>query len=72
MIIERESDGRDKQRSNALASFVREQFDYDADVRFQQIDLRSKLLDLFVDVPINIRDYIHGERSTRRRTSGVD
>ena len=63
LLIEHASDGRDKQRSNALAAFVREQFEYDTDVRFQQIDLRNKLLDLFIDVPINIReDYPDEER----------
>ncbi len=39
-------------RETVLRAFLRDQFSKDADVRFRQIDLQNKLLDLFIDVPI--------------------
>ena len=46
-----------ERRTHALRAFVRDQFEFDMDVRFKQIDMQNKLLDLFMDVPINLREY---------------
>lgn len=54
-IIERGLTEDAARRTNAIRAFVREQFESDTDVRFKQIDLQNKLLDLFVDVPIDNR-----------------
>ena len=37
----------------AIRAFLREQYENDQEVRFKQIELQNKLLDLFVDVPIS-------------------
>ncbi len=45
--------GDDKQRRTAaILAFLRAQFDMDSEIRFKQIELQNKLLDLFVDIPI--------------------
>lgn len=43
-----------RRREAAILGFLQAQYDLDSEVKFKQIDLQSKLLDLFVDVPINI------------------
>jgi hypothetical protein len=45
-----------ERRSTAIRSFLRAQYVQDEDVRFKQVDLQNKLLDLFIDVPIAFRD----------------
>jgi len=51
-------------RTNAIRAAVRTQFDRDENVRFKQIDLQNRLLDLFIDVPMTVRD-----RPTQRKRS---
>src|SRR5215813_5256185 len=38
--------------SSAIRAFVKDQFDKDQEVRFKQVDLQNKLLDLYIDVPV--------------------
>lgn len=45
-----------ERRTSAIRTFVRTQYDEDEEVRFKQIELQNKLLDLFVDVPIGSDD----------------
>lgn len=40
-----------ERRANAIRAFVSEQFDADQVVKFKQVDLQNRLLDLFIDVP---------------------
>lgn len=40
-----------ERRTSAIKSFVRAQYENDQEVRFKQIELQNKLLDLFIDVP---------------------
>jgi hypothetical protein len=44
------SEGKER-RTNAIRSFVEAQYEKDEEVRFKQIELQNKLLDLFIDVP---------------------
>ena len=45
-----------ERRNSSLRAFLRTQYDYDEEVRFKQVELQNKLLDLFIDVPISFRD----------------
>ena len=54
IILERSLTEDAARRTTAIRLFLREQYDDDTDVRFRQIDLQNKLLDLFIDVPINL------------------
>ena len=40
-----------ERRTTAIRSFVQAQYENDEEVRFKQIELQNKLLDLFIDVP---------------------
>lgn len=52
-----------QRRSDAIKIFIRAQYLQDQDVRFKQVELQNKLLDLFVDVPIG---FAHSYSSDRR------
>ena len=42
-------------RTTTIKTFLRGQYDHDTDVRFKQVELQNELLDLFIDVPIDLR-----------------
>jgi hypothetical protein len=44
-----------ERRTSAIRRFVAGQYEREEDVKFKQVDLQNKLLDLFVDVPISTR-----------------
>jgi hypothetical protein len=52
LVFEATSQTDWERRYNAIRAFLRDQFEEDSEVRFKQIDLRTALLDLYVDVPI--------------------
>ena len=66
VLVERDRTEEERRRILALKAFIREQFEFDKDVRFKQVDLQARLLDLFVDVPINLRDSDHRIRGLRQ------
>ena len=41
-----------ERRLDAMKAFLRSQYRQDQDIRFKQVELQNRLLDLFVDVPI--------------------
>jgi len=43
-----------ERRLNALRAFLASQFDDDVEVKFKQVELHNKLLDLFVDLPFRV------------------
>lgn len=54
LLLER-PDAQSAQRFNALRAFLAEQFTEDREVKFKQVELQNKLLDLFVDLPFSLR-----------------
>ncbi|WP_354059462.1 hypothetical protein [Bradyrhizobium sp. RT6a] len=55
-ILVESTKGQDHtRRTNALKSFLADQYEEDVDVKFKQIELHNKLLDLFIDLPFRIR-----------------
>jgi hypothetical protein len=61
-IIEAGLSEHRERRSATLRAFLRHQYDQDEQVRFKQVELQNRLLDLFIDVPINLGD----KQATRR------
>jgi hypothetical protein len=62
----------DKQRrASAVRAFVTNQHSLDREVKFKQVELQNKLLDLFIDVPIERGDRFYSSRAphTRRYSS---
>jgi hypothetical protein len=51
-----ESSPRDEQdrRLNALRAFLADQYEDDVQVKFKQVELQNKLLDLFIDLPFRV------------------
>jgi hypothetical protein len=62
MIIESGLSEDKERRTSAIRTFVRAQYEDDEEVRFKQVELRNKLLDLFVDVPVGPRGGIEERR----------
>lgn len=56
LIIETGLSEHKERRAATLRAFLRTQYDMDEEVRFKQVELQNKLLDLFIDVPIVLRD----------------
>jgi hypothetical protein len=44
-----------ERRASTIRAFLRAQYDMDEEVRFKQVELQNKLVDLFIDVPIVLR-----------------
>ena len=55
-IVERGLAEEAERRTNVIRAFVRDQHDREQEVRFKQVELQNQLLDLFIDVPVVIRD----------------
>ena len=41
-----------ERRSGAMRAYIKDQFERDREVKFKQVELQNRLLDLFIDVPI--------------------
>jgi len=59
-----------ERRTSAVRAFVRDQYELEATVRFKQIELQNRLLDLFIDVPVIAREP-QGDRRKRSRSFQV-
>jgi hypothetical protein len=46
---------RASERQSAIRSYLADQYKDDEEVRFKQVELQNKLLDLFIDIPISMR-----------------
>jgi hypothetical protein len=58
-----------ERRAASIKAFLRHQFEIDAEVKFKQIELENKLLDLFIDVPMSVRDGDASAKLNRSRRS---
>ncbi|WP_047546185.1 NACHT domain-containing protein [Psychroserpens sp. Hel_I_66] len=54
LVFENINENRDR-RESVIKAYLKDQYDIDNEVKFKQIELQNKLLDLFTDVPINIK-----------------
>lgn len=45
-----------ERRTSSILAFLRQQYEVDEEVRFKQVELQNKLLELFIDVPLLPRD----------------
>lgn len=59
-----------ERRTSAIRAFIRDQFDRETEVRFKQVELQNKLLDLFIDVPLNLRTSLP-QRNLRRHEAAI-
>jgi hypothetical protein len=68
-IVENGLSEYQQRRTNAIRSFVADQYDKDSEVKFKQVELQNKLLDLFVDVPLELPMDSETNRSALRFAS---
>jgi len=45
-----------QRRAQIIKAFLRDQYETEKEVRFKQVELQNRLLDLFIDVPVALRD----------------
>lgn len=55
------SEGR-RQRESTLRAFIQDQYERDKELRFKQVELRSELFNLFIDVPVELSTFFHAGR----------
>lgn len=60
-----------ERRTSAIRAFVRDQFDRETEVRFKQVELQNKLLDLFIDVPVSLRNSVPPRQLRRQEISAL-
>jgi hypothetical protein len=53
LLLER-GDEAQQRRLNALRAFLADQYQEDQEVKFKQVELQNRLLDLFVDLPFSV------------------
>lgn len=53
-------------RTTTIQVFLRDQYERDTEVRFKQVELQNKLLDLFIDVPIGPPANVRDDKRNRR------
>jgi hypothetical protein len=53
-VFKKINENRDR-RESVIRAYLKDQYDIDNEVKFKQIELQNKLLDLFTDVPIRIK-----------------
>jgi hypothetical protein len=69
-VIEQGLSEDKERRAGAIRAFITTQFNLDEEVKFKQVDLQNRLLDLFIDVPVTHRHgrwvqeafHVYGER----------
>ncbi len=47
--------GRGQEVANTIAAYLGEQYGHDRDVKFKQVDLKRRLTELFVDLPVGLK-----------------
>ncbi len=56
ILFENINESKEKRRS-VVKAYLADQYEMDKEVKFKQIELQNRLLDLFVDVPIRIKKF---------------
>lgn len=60
-----------ERRTSAVRAFIRDQFDREIEVRFKQVELQNKLLDLFIDVPVDLRTSLSPRQLRRQEAAAL-
>jgi hypothetical protein len=55
-----------ERRESVIRAYLVDQFEIDNEVKFKQIDLQNRLLDLFADVPLRVRKFNEKNRALKR------
>lgn len=66
MILFQNINENKENRESTIKAYLADQYSIDNEVKFRQIDLQNKLLDLFTDVPIKIKKLNEKNRDLKR------
>ena len=69
LLLETTTGQEHERRTNALRAYLAEQYSEDVDVKFKQVELHTKLLDLFIDLPFRLSLRTTGFDVTRFRAN---
>ena len=65
LIFQNINENREK-RETVINAYLSDQYKMDNEVKFKQIDLQNKLIDLYVDVPLRIKELNRKNKNLRR------
>jgi len=54
LLLETSAGEQQERRLNALRAFLADQYEEDVQVKFKQVELQNRLLDLFIDLPFRV------------------
>jgi hypothetical protein len=58
-------------RENAIKSYLADQYRIDNEVKFKQINLQNKLIDLYTDVPLSVKEFNQKDEHLKRILESV-
>lgn len=61
ILLEAGNRDEHERRLNALRAFLADQYEEDVQVKFKQVELQNKLLDLFIDLPFRVTFRVKGK-----------
>ena len=59
-------------REAVIKAYLSDQYRIDNEVKFKQIDLQNKLIDLYTDVPVRIKEFDHKNKKIKRILETID
>jgi hypothetical protein len=61
-----------EKRETTINAYLSDQYKMDNEVKFKQIDLQNKLIDLYADVPLRVKEYNRKDKNLRRILETID
>lgn len=71
-LIFHNSNEKNINREAILNAYLSDQYRIDNEVKFKQIDLQNKLIDLYTDVPLRIKEFNHKDKKLRQSLEAAD
>ena len=69
-LVKRQGYNYDPEASRAITAYMSKQYGDDKDVKFKQVELKRRITDLFVDIPIDLKGaHLEGKRFQRTYSS---
>jgi len=61
-----------ERRSSVIRAYLSDQFEIDNEVKFKQIDLQNRLLNLFTDVPLRVKKFNEKNKQLKQTLGSID
>jgi hypothetical protein len=63
---------KDENRKAVIQAYLTDQYEMDNEVKFKQIDLQNKLIDLYTDVPLHIKDFNRKDKKLKKMFESIN